>query len=147
LLVWPICSPKRRPLSLSVVAINSLIAACGRGRRPDLALAVLNEMESQFGLRPDKRSYRSAIIACNQAEHERRLRLRRGGVYSEDAEENDPEGMEWWECAISLLRRMRENGIEADIQTFVSFIVDATQNIFIANITHSRSSSCVVFRH
>ena len=130
LLLWTINSSKRRPLSLSVVAINSLIAACGRGRRPDLALAVLNEMESQFGLRPDKRSYRSAIIACNQAEHERRLRPRRGDVYNEDADEDDLEAMQWWECAISLLRRMRENGIKADIQTFVSFVVDARQHSF-----------------
>jgi pentatricopeptide repeat protein len=122
LLVWTICSSRRRPLSLSVVAMNSLIAACGRGRRPDLALALLNEMESQFRLRPDTRSYRSAIIACNQAEHERRLRPRRGDVYSEDAEEDGREEIQWWECAISLLRRMRENGIKADIQTFSSAI-------------------------
>lgn len=132
LLVWTISSSKRRPLSLSVVAINSLIAACGRGRRPDLALAVLNEMESQFGLRPDKRSYRSAIIACNQAEHERRLRPRWSDVCHEDADEDDLEAMQWWECAISLLRRMGENGIKADIQTFVSFEMDATQILLIA---------------
>jgi pentatricopeptide repeat domain-containing protein 1 len=79
-------------------------------------------MESQFGLRPDTRSYRSAIIACNQAEHERRLRPRRGDAYSENAEEDDLEAMQWWECAISLLRRMRENGVKADIQTFSSAI-------------------------
>jgi pentatricopeptide repeat domain-containing protein 1 len=96
----------------SMLAFNSLIGSCGRGGRPDMALEILNEME-EYGVRPNERSYRNAIIACNQAEHERR----RAGHF-EDAETD----FEWWEAAVSLLRRMKESKLRPDIQTYSSVI-------------------------
>lgn len=98
----------------SIVAVNSLIASCGRAGRADMAMEVLYEME-QKGLKPDERSYRSAIIACNQAEHEQRRLLRRQSRPVKD-------GFEWWECAVSLLRRMKENGLKPDTPTMSSAI-------------------------
>lgn len=110
--------PHRSP-ALPIVALNGLIAACGRGGRPDLALALLNEMEPRFGIVPDSRSYRSAIIACNQAEHERRL-------YTMNDDESDDESLEpsigWWECSLALLRRMVEEGLTPDKQAYSSVI-------------------------
>lgn len=99
----------------SIVAVNSLIAACGRGGRADLSVELLNEME-QFGVKPDQLSYRNAIIACNQAEHER---LRSLQLQSPRAEEDS---FGWWECGISLLRRMKESGLTPDRQTLSSAI-------------------------
>jgi pentatricopeptide repeat protein len=93
-------------VSVSVVAMNALIAACGRGRRPDLALAVFNEMKSKFGVRHDGRSYRSAAIACNQAEHESRFRRSSTSLVDENDFEDDDSLIQWWECALALLRRM-----------------------------------------
>ena len=104
---------------LSIVAVNSLIAACGRAGRPDMSMEVLYEIEGR-GMKLDTRSYRSTIIACNQAEHvyRRSLQLQ---------QQNDPiahkravqtnSGFEWWECAISLLRRMKESGLQPDTPT------------------------------
>lgn len=102
--------------------MNSLVAACGRCGRPDLSLSVLNDMEAVFGVRPDVRSYRRAVIACNQAEHEKRrqMRSRRGSTTPPDAGTDSP--MQWWECALALLRRMREEGIDPDTATFSSVI-------------------------
>jgi len=119
--------------NLSVVALNALIAACGRGCRPDLALAVFNEMQSKYGLRPDARTYRSAVIACNQAEHERRYKrssrrdfdknYRDDSTGDDDDEDDDDELMvQWWECGLALLRRMREENIKADVKTLSSAI-------------------------
>jgi len=99
----------------SIMAVNSLIAACGRGGRADLSVELLNEMEL-FGVTPNELSYRNAIIACNQAEHEQRRshpRLR---------EETNGLCFGWWECAISLFRRMKENGLSPDKQTLSSAI-------------------------
>ena len=31
--------------SIPVISMNALISACGRGRRPDLALAIFNDMQ------------------------------------------------------------------------------------------------------
>jgi pentatricopeptide repeat domain-containing protein 1 len=107
----------------SIVAFNSLIGACGRGRRPDMAMEILNDMEDSYGVRPDSRSYRNAIIACNQAEHEKRREERRKKKkrLQEDAPTRT-QTFEWWECAVSLLRRMQEHGLRADTQTFSSAI-------------------------
>jgi pentatricopeptide repeat domain-containing protein 1 len=107
---------------IPIIAINSLIAACGRGNRPDLALALLNEMRSNFGLRPDERSYRSAVIACNVAQHKVQG-LQSGRL---DANESDFEwidfSVEWWECALALFRRMREETLIPDKKTYSSVI-------------------------
>jgi pentatricopeptide repeat domain-containing protein 1 len=107
---------------LPIVAINSLIAACGRGNRPDLALALLNEMRSTFGILPDERSYRSTVMACNRAEHKSRI-VRSGPLI---ADESDTEMMdssvEWWECGLALFRRMREENITPDAKTYSSVI-------------------------
>ena len=105
----------------SVVAFNSLIAACGRCSRPDVAVEVLNEMEHR-GIDPDELSYRNAIIACNQAEHAR-SRVSNGAESSPLVEESDELlKFEWWEVALSLLRRMKESGLTPDIQTYSSAI-------------------------
>ena len=108
--------PKIHAGSIPIVAMNSLIAACGRGGHPDLALAVLNDMSSRFGIAPDSRSYRSAVIACNQAEHEHRRREKKSDQL------DFPYSFRWWECALSLLRRMKESGLSPDIRTYSSAI-------------------------
>jgi len=103
----------------SVIAFNSLIAACGRGRRPDMAIEILNEMGDSYGVQPDELSYRNAIIACNQAEHEKRQQQRTQKVKASQA---TTISFEWWEAALSLLRRMQEDGLQPDTQTFSSAI-------------------------
>lgn len=96
------------------VALNSLISACGRSGRADIALEVLNDM-----YKPDLLSYRKAMIACNQAEHD----ARRARATSADPPPNSvTQQFQWWECAISLLRRMKENGLKPDMHTYSSAI-------------------------
>ncbi|KAL7526551.1 hypothetical protein ACHAXR_002503, partial [Thalassiosira sp. AJA248-18] len=99
---------------VSVAAINSIIRACGRSSRPDIAVQLLNDMPVKYGVLADERSYRLAIIACNQAEH-REMKMRR------HISSDDPE-LKWWECALSLLRRMREDEIKPSLQTFSSAV-------------------------
>jgi pentatricopeptide repeat domain-containing protein 1 len=96
------------------VALNSLISACGRSGRADIALEVLNDM-----YKPDLLSYRKAMIACNQAEHEaRRVAVKSGSTRSN----NENQEFQWWECALSLLRRMKEDGLKPDMPTYSSAI-------------------------
>jgi pentatricopeptide repeat domain-containing protein 1 len=103
--------------------MNALIASCGRGGRPDLALAVFNDMSSKFGVAPDQRSYRSAAIACNQAQHENMLLQKRSQtMHGKGKKQSDAGEIQWWECALALLRRMKESGLSPDIQTFSSII-------------------------
>jgi pentatricopeptide repeat domain-containing protein 1 len=118
--------------------MNALIAACGRGGRPDLALAVLNDMEFTFRVAPDNRSFRSAVMACTQAEKESRLYQKQTALdIGNEAEYDEAEydeaedsledqkylpSIEWWEYALSLLRRMQESGLTPDIQTYSSVI-------------------------
>ena len=108
----------------SLVAFNALIASCGRCGRPDMAIEVLNEMD-YFDVLPDSRSFRLAIIACNQAQHRSALldSDTDAGADSDKELDDMPHSMfEWWECALSLLRRMQENGLKPDIQTYSSVI-------------------------
>jgi pentatricopeptide repeat domain-containing protein 1 len=126
----------RNNAAISLLALNSLIAACGRAGRADMAIQVLNDMESggrrgQGNVVPDERSYRNAIIACNQAEHgmrrlqqqrQQRSRHRKASKQKDDRKLLSIGLFEWWECALSLLRRMQENGLSPDIQTFSSAI-------------------------
>ena len=108
---------------LSIVAVNSLIAACGRAGRPDMSMEVLYEVEGR-GMKLDTRSYRSTIIACNQAEHVYRRSLQLEQLQRQDSKETvqTNHGFEWWECAISLLRRMKESGLQPDTPTLSSTI-------------------------
>ena len=79
-------------------------------------------MDTRYGVKPDQRSYRSAIIACNQAEHqERRSHKDSAFCVAEKARLAEPT-FEWWECALALLRRMKEDGLKPDIQTLSSCI-------------------------
>jgi pentatricopeptide repeat domain-containing protein 1 len=94
-------------------AINSLIGACGRRGRPDMALSVLYDAEDR-GVGVDARTYRSAIVACNQAQHRRQKRS--------PEPSSKTVGFEWWECALSLLRRMKERGLKPDIPSYSSCI-------------------------
>ena len=113
------------PFQLSLVAMNSLIAACGRGGRPDLALQVLSVMKSRYGVEPDSRSYRCAVIACNKAEHDLHRWLKMDSEASGTKSENvmvSDETVQWWECALSLLRRMREEGLIPDVATYSAAI-------------------------
>lgn len=99
-------------------SINSLIAACGRVQRPDLALEVITSMESRYGVHPDSRSYRNAAIACNKAQHdELRLSVPTLSFFTEEKSI-----YKWWECALSLLRRMREDALVPDVATFSATI-------------------------
>jgi tetratricopeptide (TPR) repeat protein len=78
-------------------------------------------MDRRYSVKPNERSYRSAVIACNQAEHERIRHLSSEG-YSEDWQKKDDPSLQWWECSLALLRRMREEGLVPDIQTYSSCI-------------------------
>jgi pentatricopeptide repeat domain-containing protein 1 len=108
--------------SLSVVALNALIAACGRGGCPEISLAILNDMRPRFGIDPNSRTYRSAVTACNQAQHGNKIygSSRDEGDFPED-DDGGPY-IEWWEIALSLLRRMKEEGLTPDIHTYSSVI-------------------------
>ena len=102
---------------VSLKAINSVIGACGRSGRADMAVEILNEMTTKYGVRPNEVSYRLSIIACNQAEHsEMRMRQK-----NHDSSNTTPE-LKWWECALSLLRRMKEDDIKPSLQTFSSCV-------------------------
>lgn len=103
----------------SIAAFNSLIGSCGRAGRPDLSMEVLNDMES-FGLTPGARSFRNAIIACNQAQHHQR-RCRQQEALSNPSACHSA-AFEWWECALSLLRRMKEAGLQPCKQCYSSVI-------------------------
>lgn len=104
-----------------VAAINSLISACSRCGRPDMALRIFHNMEKDYKVSPDMTTYRSAAIACNEAQHKQRRWLEKG-VQPQFDFTNDANGMQWWECALSLLRRRRENGIEPDALTYSAVI-------------------------
>ncbi|CAB9519440.1 Pentatricopeptide repeat-containing protein [Seminavis robusta] len=107
--------------AVSIVALNSLMGACGRKGRPDIAIDVLNSMERRYGVKPDEHSYRSVIIGCNQAEHQRRRQPRKPEVPGTPEMTEELE-FEWWECCLALLRRMKEDGLKPDIQTLSSCI-------------------------
>lgn len=111
---------------ISVVALNALIAACGRGFRPDLSLSLLNEISSRYGLRPDSRSYRSAVIACNKAQHAEKAcnELSQNALNENEYKDDDyaEPPMQWWECSLALYRRMTEEGLRPDVQTHSSII-------------------------
>lgn len=112
----------KRHHCISTAALNSVIAACGRGGRPDAAVSILNEMEKRYGVKPDGRSYRSAVIACNQAEHMRRRHQETSSTALETTNEQSEPSFQWWECSLALLRRMKEDGLKPDIQTLSSCI-------------------------
>ena len=109
---------------ISIVALNALIAACGRGGRPDLSLALFNDISSRYGLQPDSRSYRSAIIACNQAQHAQGFYGADDVLQNNQSNYNDRRErvVEWWECSLALYRRMTEEGLTPDVQTHSSII-------------------------
>ncbi len=109
-------SNHRRRGIVSVGSINSVIRACGRTSRPDIAVKILNDMTLRYAVEPDEITYRLAIIACNQAEH-REMRNRRAPTGP---------GFKWWECSLSLLRRMREDGVKPSLQT-ISSVVSACE--------------------
>ena len=50
--------------------MNAVISACGRNNRACEAVEIINKMKSELNTDPNERSYRSAIMACNQAEHQ-----------------------------------------------------------------------------
>ena len=110
---------------ISIVALNALIAACGRGGRPDLSLSILNDISPRYGLKANSRSYRSAIIACNQAQHAQKA-YEDEDLSDEDEdldyEDRDEPFVEWWECSLALYRRMTEEGLQPDVQTHSSII-------------------------
>lgn len=84
----------------SASAVNALISACGRNDRPDVALSVFYAAGDNH-VTLTERTYRSAIMACSRAEH------KKSEAHQEDVGE-------WWECALSLLRRMIEQGLTPD---------------------------------
>lgn len=100
---------------VTLAALNALIASCGR-KRPDLAVQTLNEMQTKYRVTPNAMSYRLAIVACNQAEH------REAKNKSLSTDDVEPFEFSWWECALSLLRRMVEDGMNPDTQTYSSVV-------------------------
>lgn len=114
-------------LVVPVAALNSLISSCGRNGRADMALQVLHEMNFKYGVNPNTRSFRAAIMACNQAQHaasatNRNNKKRQRRDDSNRNNNMDVVLMEWWECALSLLRRMKEEGLQPDLETYSSAI-------------------------
>ncbi|KAL3908076.1 MAG: hypothetical protein SGILL_008621 [Bacillariaceae sp.] len=107
---------------MTVASINALIAACGRGGCPEISLAILNEMNSRFEIPPNSRSYRSAVIACNQAQHASKIYGADFDDTDEVAGEDDGPYIEWWEISLALLERMIEDGLTPDVQTYSSVI-------------------------
>lgn len=112
----------------SVDALNSIIAAAGRCGRPDIAIQTLNE-SATYSVIPNDRSYRSAIVACNQAEHEKRRQRRRrerlfgtSSIPAFNYDDDDDDDLQFWEAALSLFRRMKEEGLTPDAQTYSSVI-------------------------
>jgi len=101
---------------LSIKAVNSAIAACGRGNRADIAVEILNDMKSKYGVEPNEVSYRLAIVACNQAQH------RESRSSSVDPSSSDGQELQWWQCSLSLLRRMKEADIEPSLQSISSCV-------------------------
>ncbi len=108
---------KQRGL-VSISAINSVIRACSRDARPDVAVQLLNDMETKYNISPNETTYRLAIIACNHAEHRERRQRRNTSA----ASNNNPLDFQWWECSLSLLRRMREDGIRPSVQAYSSAV-------------------------
>lgn len=104
----------------SLIALSSLIGACGRCGRPDMAMTVLNEIEA-CGIQTDERCYRSAIVACNQAEHKAHLEQKRT-PNGRSIGLKDDRGFEWWECAVSLIYRMKKRGLIPEGQSYTSAI-------------------------
>ena len=72
-------------------------------------------MQKKYRVTPNVKSYRTAIIACNQAEHREAKDMKR-------CDELVPFEFTWWECALSLLRRMIEDGLKPDSQTYSSVV-------------------------
>lgn len=103
---------------VSVTAINSVIRACSRDLRPDVAVKILNDMQTKYNVAPNETSYRVAIIACNHAEH----RERRQRNTAEDTDTSNPLEFKWWECGLSLLRRMKEDQIRPSVQAYSSAV-------------------------
>ena len=68
-------------------------------------------MKSKYGVEPNEVSYRLAIIACNQAQH------RESRSSSVDRSSSDGQELQWWQCALSLLRRMKEADVEPSLQS------------------------------
>ena len=101
---------------ISINAVNALISACGRSGRADMAVKLLNEMPVRFQCIPDAQTYKFAIIAANQAE-KRRKRQEKMGVARVTKG-----SLQWWEVALSLLRRMKEDGLKPDKQVYSSVI-------------------------
>ena len=101
---------------VSIMAINSVIRACSRDLRPDVAVQILNDMQTKYNISPNETSYRLAIIACNHAEHRERRQRRN----TSDA--SNPLEFQWWECSLSLLRRMREDEIRPSVQAYSSAV-------------------------
>ena len=104
---------------VSLLDVNSLIRACRRSCRPDIAVQLLNDMSLRYGVEPDEVSYRIAIIACNQAEHREHKELLCEISY------NGPV-LTWWECALSLFKQMREDDILPSLQS-ISSVVSACE--------------------
>jgi hypothetical protein len=87
-----------------------------------VAINVLQTMEQRYGVKPDERSYRSAIIACNQAEHQKRRHETDSSFTGPVTTKLAEPSFEWWECALALLRRLKEDGLQPDIQILSSCI-------------------------
>ena len=108
-------SSKHRGL-VSVAAINSVIRACSRDSRADIAVNLLNDMQTKYNVVPNETSYRATIIACNHLEHRER-RQRKSSDYI-----SNPLDFQWWECSLSLLRRMKEDQIRPSAQAYSSAV-------------------------
>ena len=58
---------QREGLELSMISYSAAISACEKGKQPDKALELLEDMQRK-GLEPDKITYNAAISACEKGE-------------------------------------------------------------------------------
>ncbi|CAM9465088.1 unnamed protein product, partial [Choristocarpus tenellus] len=113
-----------------VITYNTAISACGRGRKYQLALNLLRQMEEE-GISPDRFSFSAAISACkSSAQWQTALTLldtmqRKGlgrELHSLNAAVAACAVACQWEPALSILQEMEKKGPRPDVFTFSSAI-------------------------
>lgn len=73
-------------------------------------------MQLRYGVIPNEISYRAAVIARNQGEQAQRLQ-----IYPNTSLESHST-LQCRECSLLLLRRMKEEGLQPDKETYSSVI-------------------------
>jgi pentatricopeptide repeat protein len=120
-----------RGIKPDVVICSQLVTIYGKLRQPELALKMLETMETERGLVPNDRTYNAAISACAKGgQWQQALSLlqemREKGVipdritYSAAISACGKGGQ--WQQALSLLQEMREKGVTPNVITYSAAI-------------------------